>query len=140
MKTIEWKLHLASSTDKVFEFLTTAGGIEKFWAEEARIIKGVIHFSFPNGQAYEGKILQLAPNKEFWLEYFDSVVEFRLQSTEDGGTDLFLKNSRVPKREYLEVYAGWVSVLLNLKAAVDFQCDLRNHDATRTWDQGYVGN
>lgn len=25
-----------------------------------------------------------------------------------------------------------------LKAAADFGVDLRNHDPTRTWDQGYV--
>lgn len=36
--------------------------------------------------------------------------------------------------------AGWVSVLLALKAAVDFSVDLRNHDPGRTWDQGYADN
>jgi hypothetical protein len=33
-----------------------------------------------------------------------------------------------------------VSVLLALKAAVDFSVDLRNHDAGRTWCSGYVDN
>jgi hypothetical protein len=39
-----------------------------------------------------------------------------------------------------EVRAGWVSVLLALKAAADFGVDLRNHDAARTWAQGYCDN
>jgi predicted nucleic acid-binding Zn ribbon protein len=33
-----------------------------------------------------------------------------------------------------------VSVLMALKAAVDFSVDLRNHDPDRTWDHGYVEN
>ncbi len=140
MKPIKWNLHLSSPPQVVFDFLTTPGGIEKFWAEKATIRQGVIHFAFPNGQACEGKILKQVPHREFQLLYFDSLVEFRLHPTEDGGTDLFLENSQVPKEEHQEVHAGWVSVLLNLKAAVDFRCDLRNHDAKRTWDQGFVGN
>lgn len=32
------------------------------------------------------------------------------------------------------------SVLLALKAFVDHDVDLRNHDPTRTWDQGYCDN
>jgi hypothetical protein len=34
--------------------------------------------------------------------------------------------------------AGWVSVLLALKAAADFRVDLRSHDPQRTWSQGYA--
>ncbi|MGH9769506.1 MAG: hypothetical protein ACREAB_18940 [Blastocatellia bacterium] len=40
----------------------------------------------------------------------------------------------------IEVIAGWVSVLMALKAAVDFGIDLRNHDPQRTWDEGFVEN
>ena len=39
-----------------------------------------------------------------------------------------------------KVIAGWVSVLLTLKAAIDFDVDIRNHDPKRTWDQGYADN
>jgi hypothetical protein len=31
-----------------------------------------------------------------------------------------------------------VSLLLMLKAAVDYRVDLRNRDPARTWEQGYV--
>ena len=53
---------------------------------------------------------------------------------------LTLINENIATGEYLDVYAGWVSVLLNLKAAVDYNLDLRNHDINKTWDQGYVDN
>jgi hypothetical protein len=33
--------------------------------------------------------------------------------------------------------AGWVWLLLRLKASVDFGVDLRNHDEDRTWWHGY---
>ncbi len=38
----------------------------------------------------------------------------------------------VPEEDRTEVIAGWVSVLMALKAAVDFSVDLRNHDPVRT--------
>ena len=46
----------------------------------------------------------------------------------------------VPEADRMEVMAGWVSVLLALKAAADFGVDLRNHDARRTGEQGYAEN
>lgn len=57
-----------------------------------------------------------------------------------GGTDLILTDAGVPEAWRCETAAGWVSVLLTLKAALDFQVDLRNHDATRTLDQAYRDN
>ena len=46
----------------------------------------------------------------------------------------------VAAEHYAEIHAGWVSVLMNLKAVADFGCDLRNHDPQRTWQQGYLNN
>jgi len=34
--------------------------------------------------------------------------------------------------------AGWVSVFLRLKAAVDLGADLRHHDPSRAWVQGFA--
>lgn len=36
--------------------------------------------------------------------------------------------------------AGWVSVLMAMKAAVDFGIDLRNHDSDMAWAQGFADN
>ncbi|NOG47092.1 MAG: hypothetical protein HND50_17760 [Calditrichaeota bacterium] len=59
---------------------------------------------------------------------------------DDNGTDLTLINENVLSKERCEVIAGWVSVLLSLKAAVDYAVDLRNHNSDRTWDDNYAGN
>jgi hypothetical protein len=40
----------------------------------------------------------------------------------------------------MEMAAGWVSVLMAMKAAVDHGVDLRNHDASRSWSNGYADN
>ena len=40
----------------------------------------------------------------------------------------------------VDVAAGWVSVLLNLKAAINFGGDLRNHTRARTWIDGFIDN
>ena len=140
MKTITWKLHLKSSPKMVFELLSTSEGRAKFWAEKAQEKNNVIHFVFPNGQTYDGKILECLPDQKFYLDYFDSLVKFHLEPSHNGGTDLTLINENVAEDEFVEVHAGWVSVLMNLKAAVDFQCDLRNHNPNKTWDQGYLDN
>jgi hypothetical protein len=46
----------------------------------------------------------------------------------------------VAAEDLAEVSSGWVSVLMALKAAVDFGVDLRNHALNRTWDDGFVDN
>jgi hypothetical protein len=74
------------------------------------------------------------------LYYGDSIAAFELEEDSQGGTDLTLTDSGVPARHRIEVIAGWVSVLMALKAAVDFGVDLRSHDTERLWDNGYVEN
>nr|WP_299338039.1 SRPBCC domain-containing protein [Allomuricauda sp.] len=140
MKTITWKLNLKSNPTKVFDLIATSEGRKKFWAEESKEDEGMIHFSFPNGQTYRGQILKVNPPQEFHLDYFDSLVKFRLTSLKNGGTDLTLINENVSSSDFSEVHAGWISVLMNLKAVADFQCDLRNHNPEKTWNQGYVDN
>lgn len=49
-------------------------------------------------------------------------------------------NSKVDESIRMEMAAGWVSVLMAMKAAVDHGVDLRNHDESRTWGDGYADN
>ncbi len=72
--------------------------------------------------------------------YGGSVAAFEIQDDGQGGTDLILTDTGVPPEDRSEVIAGWASVLMALKAAVDFGIDLRGHDPARHWDQGYVEN
>jgi uncharacterized protein YndB with AHSA1/START domain len=138
---IRWRLHLASPPDAVYKLLNTDEGRASFWAEFAVETNRVIHFIFPNGMEWKGKILERIPPKRFTVNYFgNSTTSFTLLPTPSGGTDLTLTDEGIPDADRSEVIAGWVSVLLALKAAVDFGVDLRNHDLTRTWDEGFAEN
>lgn len=133
------RVHVASPSAKVFQFLTTDAGRAAFWADSAIEHDGAIHFRFSNGMEHVGRILAIEPNKRFAVEYFGaSVATFSLAEDGAGGTDVTLTETSVPQEWLTEHRAGWVSVLLTLKAAVDFSIDLRNRDPQRSWEQGYV--
>lgn len=140
MPDVNWKLHLKSSRRKVFEFLSTSEGRKKFWAEAAEEQDGYIHFRFINGQEYKSKIIKSEPHSLYEIDYFGWILKFELTDDGSGGTDLSMTNFEVSDDEYLDVYAGWLSVLFALKGAVDFNVDLRNHDKNRTWDELFVDN
>jgi hypothetical protein len=99
----------------------------------------VVEFRFADGQSWRGRILERVPPSRFTITYFeDSRVTFELAPDGSGGTELRLLERGVPPHAWQDNYAGWVSVLLTLKAAVDFGIDLRNGDPRRTWAAGYV--
>jgi uncharacterized protein YndB with AHSA1/START domain len=138
---ITWRLHLRASPAAVYELLATDAGRARFWAEEAIERDGIIDFVFPGGQRWCGPILAHKPGYQFRVVYYGgSVTTFTLADDGVGGTDLTLEDAGVPVAHHAEVTAGWVSVLLALKAAVDFGVDLRNHDPARSWEQGYAEN
>lgn len=121
--------------------LATDAGRARFWAEEAPLREERIKFRFPNGAVWSARVLKDEPPRRFSLEYYGgTVTTFELNSDGQGGTDLKLTDEGVRSDHRADVVPGWVSVLLALKAAVDAEVDLRNHDPTRTWDQGYVDN
>ncbi|MFW9853770.1 MAG: SRPBCC domain-containing protein [Candidatus Thorarchaeota archaeon] len=137
---IRWKIHLSSPPQEVFSFLTTDDGRKKFWAKTDEETD-TITFTFPNGFVWQGKILAVEAPTFFSLVYIGgSEVSFMVKSDGQRGTDLEVKDKGVPNVDRTEVIAGWGSVLMALKGAVDFGIDLRNNDPTRTWDQGYFDN
>lgn len=138
---ITWRLHLRSSPSTVYELLTTDAGRARFWAEEAVEHEGAITWVFVGGQRWRGAILEREPGRRFSVGYYGgSTTTFILADDGAGGTDLTLTDTGVPPADRAEVTAGWISVLLALKAAADFDVDLRNHDPARTWEQGYAEN
>ena len=138
---ISWRLHLRSTAQIVYERLSADNGRAGFWAESAVEQDGVIHFLFPNQAEWKGKVLENNPPHRFKVEYYGgSITTFELESDGVGGTDLLLTDQGVSEEDRTEVIAGWVSVLMALKASVDFGIDLRNHDPNRTWDEGFVEN
>jgi len=140
-EAIRWRLHLASPPAAVYPFLASDEGRARFWAESAVEEAGHVLFRFPDGQQWRGRILAAEPPHRYRLVYYGgSTVTFTLADNGAGGTDLSLVDEGVAAKYRGEVLAGWVSVLMALKAAVDFGVDLRNHDPARTWNQGYVDN
>ena len=138
---IRWKLHLNSSPETVYQALSTDTGRASFWAESAEEKDGIIHFVFPNQAEWQGKILEKDPPRKYKVEYYGgSITTFELDWDGANGTDMTLTDEGVPQADRTEVIAGWLSVLMALKASVDFGVDLRNHDLQRTWDEGFVEN
>lgn len=137
---IRWKLHFSSPIDKVFQALTTDQGRSTFWAEETIEKNGSIEFTILNYPKYTSRIIAQNAPDFFRLEYFGTDVTFRLKPTDDDGTDLTLIAVTPNESIKQEMAAGWVSVLMAMKAAVDFGVDLRNHHPERVWDNGYLDN
>jgi uncharacterized protein YndB with AHSA1/START domain len=141
LNIIRWKLHLKSPPEVVYQILSTDRGRASFWAESAVEQDKTIDFVFPNQAEWKGRILERAQPRKFVVEYYGgSITTFELSSDDSGGTELTLTDQGISEAERVEVIAGWVSVLMALKASVDFGIDLRNHDPKRTWDQDYVEN
>jgi uncharacterized protein YndB with AHSA1/START domain len=138
---IVWRLHLESPIARVYQALSSDEGRASFWAESAVEHDGVVHFIFPNGVVWDARIVEALPPYRFAVHYYGgSIATFILEEDVRGGTDLTLTDQGVPPGDRSEVIAGWVSVLIALKAALDFGVDLRAHDPRRTWDQGFVEN
>lgn len=122
----------------MFAALDTDSERAAFWGESAVEDRGIVRFEFINGMRYEGRILERERPRLWAVDYFSSTARFTIEPGADGGTDLTLANSGVDPRDRAEVTAGWLNVLLPMKAWVDFGVDLRSHDPSRTWDRGYV--
>jgi uncharacterized protein YndB with AHSA1/START domain len=137
-ESIVWRLHFSSSPDEVYEALDSDSGRAAFWAESATETDGVIQFRFINGMSYDGRILERERPHLWSVDYFSSTARFALVPDGVAGTDLTLTNAGVDPRDRVETTAGWLNVLLPMKAWVDFRIDLRSHDPSRTWGRGYV--
>jgi len=144
VRTLEWRLHLASPPAKVHDMLATAEGRARFWAKSAPTVgeyENGIEFRFPDGTVLPSRIVENSPPDKFTVTYWaENDLTFTLEDDGRGGTDLTLREFSVPKDSADRHEMRWISVLLALKAAVDFNVDLRNHDVdqTRTWDRGFV--
>jgi uncharacterized protein YndB with AHSA1/START domain len=137
--TVTVRVNLSFAPGPVFRALATAEGRETFWAESAPERDGIIAFRFSNGLTLESRVLAATPPRELAVTYFGgSVARFTLTDDGRGGTDLELHETGIDPSWWAEHRAGWVSVLLTLKAAADFGVDLRNPDPERDWESGFA--
>lgn len=134
---IDWRVHFAAPPETVWQAWTTNTGRERFWAETSRDTETGFGLSFVNGETLEVKVVEVRPPERLVFRYFrGSTVTLDIAPDGSGGCDLRLREEGAP--EPLENYAGWISVLLACKAAVDFGIDLRSGDPGRSWDEGFV--
>lgn len=135
---IRWRLHLPVAAEQVFDALASDEGRAAFWAESAVEQNGVIDFHFIDGSSTPSRIVERQRPELFSVDYFGSLARFELRPDGAGGTDLLLTHFDVSADDWIEVHAGWLNVLLPLKAWLVGSVDLRNHDPERTWDHGYA--
>lgn len=90
----------------------------------------MIHFVLPGGRTDDAPIEQAVKDHLYVVRLFGERLTFSLAPDEARGTDLTLSHEGHPYP------VPWVSLLLRLKAHVDFGADLRNHDPDR--GRGYV--
>jgi uncharacterized protein YndB with AHSA1/START domain len=137
---VRWRMHFRSPPSKVFDARASEAGRARYWAESAPEVDGVITFHILSYEPFSGRVLSRKEPSLFKIEYFGTIVELSLASDGAGGTDLSLVASQVDESIRMEMVAGWVSVLMAMKAAVDHDVDLRNHDRSRAWSNGYADN
>lgn len=135
---IRWRMHIPVPPEEVYAALDSDRGRASFWAEAAVEADGHIAFEFINGYAHRSKVLERRPPHVFSIDYMGGPVRFELAADGKGGTDLLLTHEGVGPEDWNEVHAGWLNVLFPLKTWVICGLDPRNHDAERSWDQGYA--
>lgn len=135
---IRWRSHLASPPHRVWEVLTTDVGREAFWVERSSSDGDRLRLEFSNGLVTDERILESEHPHRFVLTYLGSEVTFTLSDDGSGGTDVLLEDRGADPRHRVEIIAGWLNVLFPLKAVVDHDVDLRNHDTGRSWELGWI--
>jgi hypothetical protein len=137
---LRWRVHLNATPDVVYERLSTDRGRESFWAESSKTLDDGVSLVFPDRSATTVRVLLERPPHVLEMDYFGVPTRFVLEPAGGHGTVLEVTASRIPAHDMADLAAGWVSVLLNLKAAINFGGDLRNHARARTWVDGFVDN
>ena len=76
---VEWKLHLASAPEHVFELLTSDRGRERFWAERSTSSEQAFTLAFARGEQIVCEEVAHSRVRQFAFRYFGAtLVEFRL--------------------------------------------------------------
>ncbi len=88
-----WRLHLASSPDKVYDALDSDDGRARFWAESAVEADDGIRFRFPSGIEHTAPVVDRARPERWCIRYFGATTTFELRPDGSGGTDLELTAS-----------------------------------------------
>jgi uncharacterized protein YndB with AHSA1/START domain len=142
---IQMSVKLGASRERVWQGLTTPSGITSWWAERAEIQPadgGLLRLVFPNRRMLDSKVVMCRPLQLMSFVYFGGTrAQFELEALPQGGTAVTVTDRGFSSQEdYAETMAHWTSVLLALKAHLDFGIDMRNHNPSFNWEHGFVDN
>ncbi len=134
-----WRVNLSAPRELVFDLLTPDLETDPYRASSAGQFDSENGWIAPEGAHLKDATLDLLPPRRIVARYAGGGVA-TLDLTDDGrgGTDLRLTDIGQQAEDRTELVAGWVSVLLALKASVDFSLDLRDHDHRTFWTGAYV--
>jgi hypothetical protein len=104
--------------------IATDEGRERFWCERCDQVGSLVTMAFAEGGSGTVAVCRAEEPRLFEFDYFGYRTTVLLDEDTEGGTKLTLTSQ---DRDH-ETLAGWVSVLLSLKAAADHGVDLRNHE------------
>lgn len=140
MTPIVRRIGVGAPAGEVWALLATDAGRERFWCERSRESGGRIEMTFPSGVTESFEVLERSEGRLLRIRYFGgSEATFTIEP-DARGCVVTLTETGVPDGHRAENESGWVSVLLALKGAAQFGVDLRNHDPSRTWDDGFADN
>lgn len=137
---LRWRVHLSAPAEAVYRLIATDDGRQRFWAERSQQNADQITLTFPDGSQTVLDVISQEPPSTWVVRYFGALTSFEVQATSVDTAVLEVRASDVPDGDCVELAAGWVSVLMNLKAVVNAGTDLRNHHRDRTWQTGFVDN
>ena len=137
---LQWRVHLDATPEAVYARLATDDGRESFWAESSKTLDDDVWLVFPDQSTTTVRIVLQRPPLLLEMDYFGVSTRFALQPAGEQATVLEVTASNIPAHDMVDLAAGWVSVLLNLKAVINFGHDLRNHARPRTWADRFVDN
>lgn len=78
IKKVRWRVRLKAPAERVYGFLATDAGREKFWAEKSTQVGDTIRLVFPNGVESDCTLLQAEPCRMLKLDYFGAPTTFSI--------------------------------------------------------------
>ena len=128
---------MATAVADVFALLDTDAGRERHWAQRSRVTPDGFELEFAPGVVEHVVVLERVQPTRLLIRYFGSESDLVLTPHDDGCV-LTVTCRCEETAEWMEFLPGWVSWLLVLKAAADFDVDLRSRLPGRTWNELFV--
>ena len=144
------KIEIKASPAKVFKAWTDAGTISRWFTVKTEfepVKSGRIFFEWLGGDKLETTVLAIKKNERLVFPFGPNKEKVEVKFTKSGrGTLLTLRQydmlttseSMWSMHKGCEV--GWTFFLTNLKAFLEKGIDLRSHDKSQSYKQGYINS